>query len=47
MRLLQIPDLVSQAVLMLQKAVIPLEIILGEAPIELIEDDFGFWVHDP
>jgi hypothetical protein len=35
-----------EAVFLLRESLIPFEIVLGEAPVKFVEDEFGFWVHD-
>jgi hypothetical protein len=45
-RLLQILDLATQAGHLLQEALIPLEIMLGEALVEFVDNEFGFRIHD-
>jgi len=47
MRLLQILDLANQTRFLLRKAGIPLEVVLGEAAGDFVDDKLGFRTHDP
>jgi len=44
--LLQILDLATETLLLLLKSQIPLEIMVGEALVEFVEDELGFGIHD-
>jgi hypothetical protein len=46
LRLLELLDLATEASVLLRKSLIPLEVVIGEALVEFVEDELGFGIHD-